>query len=548
MTLGHPLVRACQADFRKGLLDRREFLTRVTALGLTASGALGITGVQAEMKAPRRQGGTLRIQQEVRAPKDPRTADWSEIANVTRGWLEYLAEYQRDGTLRGMLLSHWDVNEGATEYTLHIRPNVNWNNGAAFTSADVLHNFAYWCDRTVPGNVMAASLSALVDPETDQLRDGAVKAVDDLTVRVTLPKPDVALMVSLADYPAAVIPQGFDAATMIDNPIGTGPFRPVQIDVGNIARLERAADHTWWGQDLPDWGPATLDAIEFHDLGTDPANWIAAIQEDRVDVLYENVGRFVKESDDLGWTKSEVETAATVVLRGSQTAKVGDKAPYANADVRRALQLAVDNAICLELGYGNLGKVAANHHVAPIQPDYADIGPVTYDPAKANQLMIAAGFADFEHEVFTVDDGLTRRTGEAVVALLTDAGIKAKLTHVPGSRFWADWKVFPLSITEWNHRPLGIQTLNLAYRSSAAWNETGYNIPEFDSLLDQALSLPDAVSRQAVMAKLENMLRDDAVIVQPYWRSLIRHTRPDVVGAEMHPDFAIPLYCLGYAG
>ncbi|MEC8581772.1 MAG: hypothetical protein VXZ18_13565, partial [Pseudomonadota bacterium] len=65
--------------------------------------------------------------------------------------------------------------------------------------------------------------------------------------------------------------------------------------------------------------------------------------------------------------------------------------------------------------------------------------------------------------------------------------------------------------------------------------------------LDEALSLPDAATRQGVMEKLENMLRDDAVIVQPYWRSLFRHTRPNVVGAEMHPDFAIPLYRLGFA-
>ena len=543
----HPLIRQCLSDHHRNRIDRREFLTRLTALGVSSSVALAIGGQRAHATNARRKGGTLRIQQEVRPPKDPRTADWSEIANFTRGWLEYLVEYQRDGTLRGMLLSDWRVNDTATEYTLTLRPNVRWSNGQPFTSQDVVHNFAYWCDSTVPGNVMAASLSALVDPDTGQLLSGAVTALDDLTVQITLPKPDVALMVSLADYPAAVVPQGFAADTMMTDPVGTGPYLPSDITAGRYARLDRNTDHTWWGTDLPDWGPAPLDAIEFHDLGTDPANWIDAIKEDRVDMLYENVGRFVAEADALGWQKSSAETAATVVIRANRNADVAGQKPYANADLRKALQLAISNEICLELGYDNLGQVAANHHVAPIQPDHADIGPAVFDPAQAKALLDSADLSEVEHEVFTLDDGVTRRTGEAVVALLTDAGIKARMTPLVGSRYWADWNSFPFSITEWNHRPLGIQTLNLAYRSDAAWNETGFSDAEFDALLDRALGIPDAETRQSVMAELETKLRDDAAIIQPYWRSLFRHYKPNVIGAEMSPDFAIHLYKLGFA-
>ncbi len=543
----HPLIRQCLSDHRQNRIGRREFLTRLTALGVSSSLAMAMGGQTAHATVARRKGGTLRIQQEVRPPKDPRTADWSEIANVTRGWLEYLVEYQRDGTLRGMLLSGWRVNETATEYTLTLRPNVRWSNGQPFTSQDVLHNFAYWCDSTVPGNVMAASLSALVDPATGQLLSGAVTALDALTIKITLPKPDVALMVSLADYPAAVVPQGFSAETMLSEPVGTGPYLPADIQAGHFARLDRNTDHTWWGDDLPDWGPASLDAIEFYDLGTDPANWIDAIKEDRVDMLYENVGRFVAEADALGWQKSGANTAATVVIRANRNAEVAGQKPYADAALRKALQLAISNEICLELGYDNLGQVAANHHVAPIQPDHADIGPAVFDPAQAMALLEDAGLAEIEHEVFTLDDGVTRRTGEAVVALLTDAGIKARMTPLFGSRYWADWNSFPFSITEWNHRPLGIQTLNLAYRSDAAWNETGFADAGFDALLDQALGIPDAETRQSVMAELQTKLRDDAAFVQPYWRSLFRHYKPGVIGAEMSPDFAIHLYKLGFA-
>jgi peptide/nickel transport system substrate-binding protein len=63
-------------------------------------------------------GGSLRIQMEVRALKDPRTYDWSQMANMTRGFLEYLIEYNADGSFSGVLLESWEANEDATQYTL----------------------------------------------------------------------------------------------------------------------------------------------------------------------------------------------------------------------------------------------------------------------------------------------------------------------------------------------------------------------------------------------------------------------------------------------
>ena len=47
-------------------------------------------------------GGSLRIQMELLAFKDPRTYDWSELGNVSRGLLEYLIEYNADGTFTGV--------------------------------------------------------------------------------------------------------------------------------------------------------------------------------------------------------------------------------------------------------------------------------------------------------------------------------------------------------------------------------------------------------------------------------------------------------------
>jgi peptide/nickel transport system substrate-binding protein len=67
---------------------------------------------------------------------------------------------------------------------------------------------------------------------------------------------------------------------------------------------------------------------------------------------------YVSILDGMDLVKSEVVTAATIVCRTNVNNK-----PYENQKVRQALQLAVDNSVVLQLGYGNAGTVAENHHV-----------------------------------------------------------------------------------------------------------------------------------------------------------------------------------------
>lgn len=58
---------------------------------------------------------------------------------------------------------------------------------------------------------MAARLTALVDPKTGKLREGAVVALDELTVRLTLNAPDIAIISNLSDYQALLVHPSFFA-------------------------------------------------------------------------------------------------------------------------------------------------------------------------------------------------------------------------------------------------------------------------------------------------------------------------------------------------
>ena len=538
----HPAARAYADEVSAGTLSRREFLTRATSLGVTATAAYGLLGLSRPVQAAghAQAGGTLRIESSVKALKDPRTYDWPQMSNYTRGYLEYLVEYQIDGSFQPMLLSGWEVNEDATEYLLTVREGVTWSNGDPFTAADVAFNIARWCEKGVEGNSMASRMASLVDDDSGVAREGAITVVDDSTVRLVLGQPDITLIAGFSDYPAAVVHQSF-SGDPLENPIGTGPYLPGEFEVGVKAVLEKNPDHAWWGEG------AYLDRIEYIDFGTDQASIFAAVDADEVDMIYESLGEFIDLFDTVGWNKSEAVTANTVVIRPNQAAEVNGMVPYADARVRRALAMAIDNNVLLELGFNNNGRVGENHHVSPIHPEYAELPAPVHDPEGAAALMAEAGMADFEHELISIDDTWRKNTSDAAAGQLRDAGIPVRRTILPGSTFWNDWAKYPLSATDWAQRPLGVQVLALAYRSGEPWNESAFANEEFDSLLAEALAIADADARREVMAKLQQIMRDEGVVVQPYWRSIYRHHKPEVVGAEMHPTFEIHVSKLGFA-
>ena len=162
-------------------------------------------------------------------------------------------------------------------------------------------------------------------------------------------------------------------------------------------------------------------------------------------------------------------------------------------------------------------------------------------------MMAEAGMADYEHELLSLDSDWRKDSTDAIGDQIRQAGIKIKRTVLPGSTFWNDWAKYPFSTTNWNQRPLGVQVLALAYRSGEAWNESAFENADFDAALAEAMSIADAEKRREVMARVEQIMVDEGVIIQPYWQSLNRFYRDGVVGADMHPSFEIHVHKIGFA-
>lgn len=522
-----PVVRKLAEDTKAGKMDRREFLALASTFGASSAVAYGLLGMAAPTPAHAeegKKGGILRVGSRVLEISDPRKFSWTEPGNLARQFCEPLVRWDTDYSFKPMLLEGWEVSDDAMTYTLKVRQGVTWNNGDTFDVDDVIHNLNRWCDRSIEGNSMASRMATLIDEETGKAKEGAIERVDDYTVRLNLPKPDITLIAGMADYPSLIVHRSFgDDSDLAKTPIGTGPFELVSVEVGTGAEVKRRENGSWWG------GEVYLDGVKFIDFGTDGAAMVAAFDGGEIDINDETTSDFIDTLDGLGLVKHSKPTANTIVARMRM-----DTEPYTSKELRNAIQLAVDNSVVLQLGINSDGIPAENHHVAPFHPEYAELPKIAPDAAKAIEMAKAAGHGDTEIDLISIDGDWRTVTTDAIGAMLREAGFNVKRTVIPGSSFWNDWTKYPFSTTNWGPRPLGVQIMVLAYKAGEAWNESGHTDPEFDAILEEAVGIFDADARRELSAKLQARLQDNGVIIQPFWRNQTKHMTEAVNGNEVH--------------
>ena len=546
----HALVPTLKRQLAERQIGRREFVRYATLLGMAAPAAYAvasrITGeplvspVAAQGSLPK--GGTLRLAMRCQDLKGPHTYSWVESSNSARQVVDYLTVTGVDNITRPGLIEKWEPSPDLKTWTLRVRKSVKWHNGRQFTADDVVWNIKRVLDPKTGSSVLGLMKGFLLeDYETGEKDDkgnpkkssrlwdaNAIQKVDDFTVKLNGKTAQLAVPEQLFHYPFLILDPAENGEFKVGSN-GTGAFTLVENEVGRRQVL-KARKQPYWG------GGPYLDQLEFIDLGDDPAASVAALASKQVDGLY---GADIVQLEAL--QKIPHVQMYQVTTAYTATARMQPVKPFDDKRVRQAMRYAIDSNAVLQIAHRGLGQPGEHHHVSPVHPEYAKLPMPSRDVARAKKLLAEAGYPN------GIDTEIVCRPQPAweLLAVQTmveqwkEAGIRVKINVMPSTQYWEVWTKVPFGFTTWAHRPLGIMSLALAYRSGGSWNESKYSNPEFDKLLTQAEGTLDVNQRREIMARLESILQDDGPIVQPVWRAIFTFHDKRVQGFKPHPTLYI---------
>ena len=319
-----------------------------------------------------------------------------------------------------------------------------------------------------------------------------------------------------------------DFDTLNETGIGTGPFQLVSLDAEGTTVL--AANPAYWE------GPPGVDQVEIIAIPDTEAR-VQALLAGQIDLVREiNPQQIAVFEDRAGFTVQTFPTGNwnPLVMRT-------DTAPFDDVRVRRALRLLADREAIIQTIFGEGGAtVACDTPVWPGDAYYAELD-CARDLDEARRLLTEAGYPDgLEVDLYAADVESTMvQLAQVYQAQAAEAGVTVNVRMVPSDGYWSTtWMNRAFVAGNWGQRPAD-QILNEAFRSGANWNETFWNRPEFDALLDEARRTADFDERAAIYREIQEMLLDEGGAFIPFFHNQVRAFNAALGGLEPVHDFTI---------
>ncbi len=439
---------------------------------------------------------------------DPQLAVTAAEFNILRDLYEGLVTYDALGGLIPGGAERWDISADGLVYTFHIRPGMRWSDGSTLVADD----FANGLRRIFAPFVAApyAQLYTAIGGADDAMAMGAndtvaIRAIDDLTLQISLVRPTPQFLQLLA-LPAAM-PVHRDHLDVPPIPSPDSPFN-------GAYKLERAepGEGIWLVRNEAFHGAAsvTIESVVYRPWGLQQA--LRAFRD----------GTLMTNNDVPAFAIGDRQQEFGTTLRHSRY--VGTYFYAANLEgtltdprLRRAVALAVDRvALNDEVWNGTMFPTRAllptGLAIAPA-PAEADLGANEREArlVEARAILETAGFNAGNPLSLTIavaSTELNRRTAEAVAADLAEAGIQATVSErLPTDHYemLATDRNWDLASYAWiADTPHPIEFLALF--DTEGVNITGFFSPEFDGLLAEAALMQDRTVADALYATADRTL------------------------------------------
>jgi peptide/nickel transport system substrate-binding protein len=474
-------------------ISRRDFLTRITALGVTAAMS-PILANNTVLAATPKKGGRFRLGMAGGATTDslePGTI--TDHVQIAIQWQikNNLVEIDAGGNAVPELAESWEPSSDAANWVFKLRKGVEFHNGKTLNAEDVIYSINYH-----RGEGSKSAGKALLESVAD------IKADGNNTIIVTLKGGNADFPFYFASEHMPIIPAGDK-----DFRIGTGGYELVQFEPGVRALTKRFPNY--WKA-----GRAHFDEVETIVIN-DTVSRTNALKTGAIDAMNRCDLKTIHLLEKTPIVQVIRKTGALHYYFPMRT----DTAPLDDNNVRLALKYAVDRKHLLKQVLRGYGAVGNDHPIGPTYRYYASELPQRkYDPDKAKYHLKKAGM---QNQIFRLHASNAAFSGGMDAAVLikehmNKAGVKMEIVQEPADGYWSNvWMKKPWTMSFLSGRPTEDWVFSLVYAADAAWNDTFWKNEKFNKLLIEARSELDKSKRRAMYVEMQRLIKDDGGTLLP---------------------------------
>ena len=506
------------AASKSGLISRREFIAKSSAIGVSSAVALSLLGN--EVIAQPNKGGTLKLGLNGGATTDsldPAKTLAQYMFFVTRTHAETILDVRPDGSFEYRLVDLIEPSDDAKSWAFRIRKGLEFHNGKTLTVNDVVSTILRHSDEITQSGAHGV-LTGIQN----------VKADGDYLI-VDLKNANADLPYLLATSELSIQPNGgFDNP---DEGVGTGAYKVVSFEPGILTVFEKFENY--W-----DDSRGHFDSVEASVINDGTAR-NAALQSNQAHVINNvdpKVARLLDSSPGL--------SVKNVSGRGHYVFVMHcDAAPYDNNDLRLALKYAINREEMVEKilqGYGAIGNDFPINSAYPYFDE--SIPQRSFDPDKAAEHYKKSGHDGSPIILYVADVAFSGAIDAAQLfqQSANTCGIPLEIKRVPDDGYWSEiWDNQPFCASFWAGRPVQDQMYSTAYLSTADWNETNFKNDRFDKLLIEAKGELDGDRRKELYSEMGYIVRDEGGVICPMFNDLVEGVRDEVQGWEKNGVFEL---------